>query len=141
VIAYLDSSVILRVALKEREALPEWTRVTRAITSSLAIVECNRALMRVAKLNPNVDPALLREARMVVEDILRRCDVRRVSARVINRAASPFDHFVTSLDAIHLATAIVYRDERSGGAITHFATHDIQLANAARGMHFPTLGA
>jgi len=140
VIAYLDSSVILRIALREAAPLDEWKSVTRAITSSLAIVECNRALMRIA-LDPNSDPTLLSEARATVGEFLRRCDIRHVSARVIDRAALPFRDYVTSLDAIHLATAIVYRDGRQSFPIPHFATHDSRLANAARGMDFPTLGA
>jgi len=38
VIAYLDSSVLLRVVLGQRDSLKEWGRVTQGIASALAEV-------------------------------------------------------------------------------------------------------
>jgi predicted nucleic acid-binding protein len=139
VIAYVDTSVILRIALREPDPLPEWKQVTRAITSSLAVIECNRALLRLAA-EWKSDRAAMTEAHIVVGAILSRCDIRHVSARVVRRAAAAFPDYVATLDAIHLATAIIYRDDAPPSRPIHFATHDIRLAKAARGMHFPTLG-
>jgi len=44
-----------------------------------------------------------------------------------------------TLDAIHLATAMSWRDRIGQGL--PFATHDAQLATAARSMGFEVLGA
>jgi hypothetical protein len=47
VIAYLDSSVLLRVVLGQRNALKEWGRVTQGVASALVEVECLRTLDRL----------------------------------------------------------------------------------------------
>ena len=46
-IAYIDSSVLLRIILGQRDRLKEWARVTRVIASALAEVECLRTLDRL----------------------------------------------------------------------------------------------
>ena len=138
-IAYLDSSVILRIALQELEPLREWPEVTHAVTSWLAVVECRRALMRIGERR-DAEESVIDAARAEVEAILRRCLLWDVSASVIDVAARPFPKYVAALDSVHLATAIVCRDEQPFEQMT-FATHDRQLATAARAMNFPVLGA
>jgi hypothetical protein len=46
---------------------------------------------------------------------------------------------VKTLDAIHLASAMVVREQR--GVELVFATHDDQQATAARALGFSTIGA
>jgi hypothetical protein len=48
VIAYLDSSVLLRVVLGQRNALKEWGRVTQGIASALAVALLVLSLARPA---------------------------------------------------------------------------------------------
>ena len=43
-IAYLDSSVLLRVVLGEPGLLPEWKLVAEGVCSTLAQVECLRTI-------------------------------------------------------------------------------------------------
>lgn len=50
----------------------------------------------------------------------------------------PMATAVRTLDAIHLASALLFR-ERKGTAIV-FATHDAQQATAARALGFACLG-
>jgi predicted nucleic acid-binding protein len=47
VIAYLDSSVILRLVLNEPDPLREWPEVHHGVTSALAEVEVLRTLDRL----------------------------------------------------------------------------------------------
>lgn len=57
---------------------------------------------------------------------------------VLTHAADPFPTTLASLDAIHVATAILIKahyDELL------FATHDAELAQAARAMGFRVLGS
>lgn len=73
--------------------------------------------------------------------MIRYLDVIPVDENVIASAKGPLPVALTSLDAIHLASAMVYRkgqpsDERP----IVFATHDVRLANAARAMHFDVIG-
>jgi hypothetical protein len=53
-----------------------------------------------------------------------------LSRAALNRAADPFPAVLGTLDAIHLASALLWMEERDE-AIT-FLTHDTQLAIAAR---------
>jgi hypothetical protein len=54
-------------------------------------------------------------------------------------ASQPFPFAIKTLDAIHLSTAIGWRQTRDPQLV--FATHDHQLAAAARHVGFPVLGA
>lgn len=46
-IAYVDSSVLLRVALRQPDALAEWRRIEQGISSALTLTECLRTLDRL----------------------------------------------------------------------------------------------
>jgi predicted nucleic acid-binding protein len=46
-IAYVDASVLLRVALGQRNALPEWRRIEQGVSSALIITESLRTLDRL----------------------------------------------------------------------------------------------
>ena len=46
-IVYLDSSVLLRVILGQRNALKEWRSIEQGVASALVEVECLRTLDRV----------------------------------------------------------------------------------------------
>lgn len=46
-IAYVDASVLLRVALRQADALPEWRQVERGIASALILTESLRTLDRL----------------------------------------------------------------------------------------------
>ena len=62
-----------------------------------------------------------------------------VSPAVLRRAADPFPTPLGALDAIHLATAILWREGRSEAPV--LVTHEGQLAMAARATGFVTAGA
>src|SRR4029077_5426065 len=47
VIASLDSSVLLRILLRQPKGLREWRRITRGVSSAVAEVECMRTLDRL----------------------------------------------------------------------------------------------
>jgi predicted nucleic acid-binding protein len=47
VIAYVDSSVLLRLVLRQPGALKEWSSVEEGVTSALTQVECLRTLDRL----------------------------------------------------------------------------------------------
>lgn len=62
-----------------------------------------------------------------------------VSPAVLRRAADPFPTPLGTLDAIHLATAILWREGRPEAPV--LVTHDGQLAMAGRATGFVTAGA
>jgi len=46
-IAYVDASVLLRVVLRQPNALPEWTQIDRGVASALVTTESLRTLDRL----------------------------------------------------------------------------------------------
>ena len=128
-IAYLDSSVLLRVVLGQRDALPGWRRVKRGIVSSLVEVECLRTLDRL-RLAVGLSDRELARRRQAVFRILETTEVVELTRPVLARAAQPFPTTLGIFDALHLATALLWREWRGEDLV--FATHDGALARAAR---------
>jgi len=137
VIAYVDSSVLLRVVLSQPDRLPEWPAIQQAVTSALTEVECLRTLDRRFRQGL-LDPEDLADRRGLVLRLLERMDRVDVSPAVLRRAADPFPTPLGSLDAIHLATAVLWREGRAQARV--LVTHDGQLATAARATGFMTAG-
>jgi predicted nucleic acid-binding protein len=130
--------VILRIVLRQSSPLGEWEQIEAGVTSELTFIECNRVLdrLRLAGARPLEVAAKHRE----FADILSRLDVVRFDRAVINRASAPLPVTLGTLDAIHLASARLFRDQQSRNERPlAFATHDIELATAARAMNFPVL--
>jgi len=135
VIAYVDSSVLLRVVLFQPDRLPEWPTIEQAVTSALTEVECLRTLDRRLRQGL-LDPEDLADRRGLVLRLLERMDRVDVSPAVLRRAADAFPTPLGTLDAIHLATAVLWREGRSVAPV--LVTHNAQLATAARAMGFAT---
>lgn len=136
-IAYLDSSVILRVVLGQPGKLVEWKSVLLGVTSELAEVECLRTMDRLRLL----DQLTAEEAasgREAIYRIMEALEVVELSSAVMRRASQPMPAPLGTLDAIHLATADLWREGRGKDPIV--ATHDKALALAARASGFRVMG-
>ncbi len=134
---YVDSSVLLRIALSERGALREWRRITRPLASELVRLECRRTIDR-ARIREQLSDSVVAELREAVLDLLDSLDIVPLDNVILERAAEPFPTLLGSLDAIHLATAVLARAQIDE---LHFATHDDELAIAARAHGFKVFGA
>ena len=89
-----------------------------------------------------LDESDVETKRSAVADLLTRVDVFPVDDRVMSIASQSFPTILGTLDAIHLATAMIYRERQSTDERPIvFATHDKSLARAAREMHFDVIGA
>lgn len=137
-IAYLDSSVLLRVILRQPGALKEWKTIDAGVASALAEVECLRTLDRF-RLLARIGDSEIASRRETVYRLLDGMEVVEVNQTVLSRAAQPFPTSLGTLDAIHLATALLWQ-ERTGKSLV-MATHDATLATAARAFGFQVLGA
>ncbi len=116
---YLDSSAIVKLAVREPEslALRRYLRRRRPLVSSaLARTEVLRALLPVG------DEAVARG-----RNVLQRLDLVRVNDRILNAAGVLLPPELRSLDAIHLATARELGDEL--GALV---TYDDRMVAAAK---------
>jgi hypothetical protein len=76
--------------------------------------------------------------RETVYTVLESCSLVTPTAAVLSRAAQPLPTVLGTLDALHLATALMMRDTE--GAELVMATHDAQLGLAARAMGMRVIG-
>ncbi len=136
-IAYIDSSVILRLALSEPGPLAEWPDVHQGVTSALAEVEVLRTLDRIRFSVPTVDSRALAARREVAFRILEGLETVEITRSVLARAGQPLPTSLGTLDAIHLVSAMGWREQFEPLV---FATHDVALAAAARASGFEVIG-
>jgi hypothetical protein len=136
VTVYVDSSVLLRFVFGERRQLREWPAITRAVSSTLVRLECLRVIDR-ARLRSRLPDAVVADMHETAQRHLAGFDLVPLDAAILDRAAEPFSTLVASLDAIHLATALLLRQDIPGLSL---ATHDRELATAARASGFDVLG-
>ena len=128
---------MLRVVLRQPGQLAEWKKITTGVVSGLAEVECLRTLdrLRVGRSLSADDIVLRREA---LYRVLAALEVLDVSPSVLRRAAQPLPTPLGTLDAIHLASAEVWREARKKELTV--ATHDRALALAAQASGFQVIG-
>ena len=136
-IAYVDASVLLRVALAQPDVLPEWSRIQRGVASALVMTESLRTLDRL-RLRANLGDAEVAKRRATILSLIASLELVEVDAVVLDRAAQPMPTELGTLDAIHLATALLWKE------MTHvelvMATHDGALALGARAHGLPVVG-
>jgi uncharacterized protein len=70
--------------------------------------------------------------------VLSGCSLVPLEPRILERSSEAFPTALGTVDAIHLATALLVRAEQPD---LTFATHDRALATAARAVGFRVLGA
>ena len=128
-IAYVDASVLLRVALGQPDALPQWRRIDRGVASALVITECLRTLDRL-RLRAKLADADVATRRATILALIASLELVEVDAVVLDRAAQPMPTELGTLDAIHLATALLWKD--LARVDLTMATHDGALALGAR---------
>jgi predicted nucleic acid-binding protein len=137
VTAYVDTSVLLRLVLREPEALEDLGAYDTLVSSELIAVESARTIDRLRLLGAlTVDEAAARLR--AITDWLEAIDLVLLRPLVLDRASEPLPTPLGTLDAIHLATARIWR-ERMGGLAT-IATHDTALGLAARTFGFDVRG-
>lgn len=124
---YLDSSALMKLVRAEQEtaSLQEWLRTRAGVpvaTSALGRVEVLRAARRAGG-------AAFTEAQAVIGDV----DLVPLDQGVQDLACEIGEPALRTLDAIHLASAVLLRDE-----LTAFVAYDHRLAAAAQAAGLPT---
>ena len=136
-IAYIDSSVLLRVALGQPNALPEWRDVERGVSSALITTESLRTLDRV-RLRVNLSDIDVARRRATILALINSLELVEIDSSVLDRAAQPMPTELGTLDAIHLASALLWKDAVDLDAV--MATHDQALGLAAQAHGLKVLG-
>jgi predicted nucleic acid-binding protein len=138
VIAYIDTSALLRIVLREPGALRNLHTFERLVSSELIAVESARTIDRLRTQGTlTIEEAA--ERLESVNEWLEAIDLVLLKRPVLSRASEPMPMPLGSVDAIHLATALAWRDRV--GPLAEMATHDAALGAAARAFGFTVRGA
>jgi uncharacterized protein len=133
---YLDSSVILRIVLGEAGSLREWSRISLAVTSEIAQVECLRTLDRLRIAGAIKDRELARRRASMLK-LFAGIHTVRINRAVLDKAAEPFPTTIRTLDAVHVASALLVRVRMPALRV---ATHDADLGTAAIAVGLSVIG-
>lgn len=136
-IAYIDASVILRLVFHEPAPLAEWSEIESGVTSELTRLECARTFDRYRLRQLRVES--IKIAAQSAGVILDRTYKLDLTNHILVSAAQPLPTPLGALDSIHLASAVAYRRASHQDEMV-FATHDRELAEAARTLGFPVIG-
>jgi predicted nucleic acid-binding protein len=119
-IAYVDSSALLKLVVEE----PETSRLEAHlaerdgfVVSRLAIVECRRAVQRVAN----------KRVLQVLEQVLQAIYLVEITPAISEQASQLSPPVLRSLDAIHIATALAIGDPH-----VDVITYDQRMTDGAR---------
>ena len=137
-IVYLDASVVLRILLRQPKRLAAWGRWEAAYSSELLGIESRRMIDRL-RVQAALNDHELADVHHDLTRIERAIGAIPLTRPVLHRAALPMPTTVKTLDAIHLASALLLREHRTTSLT--FATHDPQQLRAARALGFECLGA
>ena len=136
-IAYVDSSVLLRIALGQNDALREWSQIDRGVSSTLISTESLRTLDRV-RLRAKLPDIEIARRRATILALIGSLELVEVDTIILDRAAQPMPTELGTLDAIHLASALLWKD--ATGIDPFMATHDVALGLAAQAHGLRVLG-
>lgn len=134
---YLDSSVVLRKLLGQPQAFEEWGQWGQAWTSALTPVECFRTIdrMRVARiLSDDGVASMMGNLRYLIGST----EQLTLTADVLQKASDAYPTTLDTLDAIHVASALLLREDSDHPLI--FVTHDKEQGIAARAVGFHVEG-
>lgn len=136
--AYIDTSALLRLVLREPGALEELRAYDALVSSELTAVESCRVIDRL-RLQGSLTIEEAAARLKVVTEWLEAIDLVLLRPPVLSRASEPLPTPLGTLDAVHLATALIWRDRM--GELPTIATHDAALGLAARTFGFDVVGS
>ncbi|MGA9028437.1 MAG: PIN domain-containing protein [Steroidobacteraceae bacterium] len=136
-IAYVDASVVLRLALGQPNALPQWRQIDRGVSSALIWTESLRTLDRV-RIRAGLSDVDVANRRATILNLIDSLELVEVDSNVLNRAAQPMPTELGTRDAIHLASALLWREAMQIDPV--MTTHDGALGLAAQAHGLKVLG-
>jgi len=109
----------------------------RLVSSELIAVESARTIDRL-RIQGALTMVEAAERVALINEWLQAVELVLLRPPVLNRASEPMPMPLGTLDAIHLATALLWRDRI--GPLPQLVTHHAMLGAAARGFGFDVRG-
>ncbi|MGK5084926.1 hypothetical protein WDW37_16685 [Bdellovibrionota bacterium FG-1] len=136
-IAYVDSSIVLRHLLGQPNALAEFSKIERPLASKLLKVEGLRTLdrLRVRGLLTELEFVKATEE---YRDSIEAVEWIEITDVILDRVGGNFAVALGTLDAVHLCSALLWKEQTKTDLL--FLTHDELLGRAARSLGFHVLG-
>jgi hypothetical protein len=129
---YVDSSVVLQSILNADPVLDGVSPSDSLGSSDLLVIECHRVLQR-ERMASHLDDQQYAESVSLLETVFERLHVIEMGSAVKRRAAGPFPTVIGTLDAIHLASALLWAETQPGAQVS-ILTRDRQLALCAKSL-------
>ena len=133
---YAESSAVLAWLLDEPTSRLVRDRLVKAeviIASDLTLIECDRVVLRAAALS-DLSEADAADRRAHLTAAAAHWHVLRISGEIVERARQPFPGDpIRTLDAIHLASALVARSTAPGLEVLSL---DDRIRTAAKKLGF-----
>jgi predicted nucleic acid-binding protein len=123
--------------LGQPNALPEWRQVQQGVSSALVTTESLRTLDRL-RLRAKLANAEVASQRATILALIASLELVEIDSVVLERAAQPMPTELGTLDAIHLATALLWTEMTRVDRV--MATHDDALALGAQAHGLPVVG-
>jgi len=136
-IVYLDSSAVLRLILNQKNKISEFKKMNRAISSKLLKAECFRTLDRLRLLGNFSELEFVKISEELYQ-YLDLVEIIEISDSILERVGGSFSIALGTLDAIHLSSALLWRERIQ--LELNFFTHDEALGRAARSLGFTVYG-
>lgn len=139
-VAYLDSSVVLRHILLGEIAIDRAFACERVVASELLEIESRRVLHRY-RMNGDLDDQGYVDALARLEAVLSGITTLALTEWVKRRAMDTFPVNVRTLDALHLASAIAYAEaylNRDESRQLLVFSHDVGMNRCAAALGFGT---
>lgn len=132
---YIDSSWLMRVLLRQGEVVAPPSG-SKLYSSSLLYIECRRTLDRHLQRGLISNLHYVNEGR-ALKKFIEGIELINLSQPILQRAAESFAMPIATLDALHLASAMLLRDALE--QTVHFATFDKELALVAMAHGFEVI--
>lgn len=122
-IAYLDSSIVLRYVLKGESAIMHAFACETVVSSELLEIECKRVLHR-CRMQGELDDRSFAIALGRLEKVLSGVALIALSPDIKKRATEAFPVVVKTPDALHVATALSFAGKKPGEKVLVFSHDD-----------------
>lgn len=133
-VAYLDSSVVLRHVLNGEKAIQHALACENIIASEILEIECRRVIHRY-RLQNELDDITFIYAMERLDRVLAGMSLVKLSEPIKKRAMGAFPVIIKTLDALHIATALIYSERVPYEALLLFS-HDDNMNRCARALGF-----